>query len=97
MKKQPKYSQKSSTAPYAWSAKLAAKTGHSGQRSRRSRPRSAVRQNVARWVRQQERDTGLRPGPTSAEEERVKALEREVRALTGTCPVHPPEGENAPA
>jgi transposase-like protein len=33
------------------------------------------------WVRQAERDQGLRPGLTSAEEERIKALEREVREL----------------
>ena len=33
------------------------------------------------WVRQAERDQGLRPGPTSAEGERIKALEREVREL----------------
>ena len=32
-------------------------------------------------VRQQERDTGQRPGPTTAEEERVKALDREVSEL----------------
>ena len=38
-------------------------------------------ETLRRWVRQQERDTGQRPGPTSAEEERVKALEREVREL----------------
>jgi transposase-like protein len=36
---------------------------------------------LRRWVRQLERDTGQRPGPTSAEEERVKALEQEVREL----------------
>ena len=33
------------------------------------------------WVRQAERDQGLRPGPTSAEGERIKALERVVREL----------------
>ena len=33
------------------------------------------------WVRQAERDRGLRPGPTSAETERIKALERENREL----------------
>ena len=32
-------------------------------------------------MRQQERDTGQRPEPTTAEEERIKALEREVREL----------------
>src|SRR4051794_39697848 len=33
------------------------------------------------WVRQAERDRGLRAGPTSEERERIKALEREVREL----------------
>ena len=33
------------------------------------------------WVRQAERDQGLRAGPTSDERERIKALEREVREL----------------
>jgi len=33
------------------------------------------------WVRQAERDAGHRAGLTSAEGERVKALEREVREL----------------
>ena len=33
------------------------------------------------WVRQVERDAGGRAGPTSAESERVKALERENREL----------------
>ena len=30
---------------------------------------------------QAERDQGLRPGPTSADQERIKSLEREVREL----------------
>ena len=34
-----------------------------------------------KWVRQAERDQGLRPGPTSEERERIKALERENREL----------------
>ena len=38
-------------------------------------------ETLRRCVRQQERDTGQRPGPTTAEEQRVKALEREVREL----------------
>jgi len=33
------------------------------------------------WVRQAERDQGLRAGPTSDERERVRALERENREL----------------
>ena len=33
------------------------------------------------WVRQAERDQGLRAGPTPDDRERIKALEREVREL----------------
>jgi transposase len=33
------------------------------------------------WVRQAERDGGQRPGTTTEERERIKALEREVREL----------------
>lgn len=33
------------------------------------------------WVRQAERDQGKRPGATTSETERIKALEREVREL----------------
>ena len=33
------------------------------------------------WVRQAERDQGLRVGPTSDDRDRIKALEREVREL----------------
>jgi transposase-like protein len=50
---------------------IAAKIGSSGETSRH-------------WVRQAERDQGLRAGPTSAEQERIKALEREVRRLRQT-------------
>jgi transposase-like protein len=38
-------------------------------------------ETLRNWVRQTERDRGLRAGPTSAESERMKALEREVREL----------------
>jgi transposase-like protein len=38
-------------------------------------------QTLCNWVRQAERDQGLRVGLTSAERERVKALEREVKEL----------------
>jgi transposase-like protein len=38
-------------------------------------------ETLRRWVRQHERDTGDRPGLTTTEQERVKALEREVKEL----------------
>ncbi|MGX9219449.1 IS3 family transposase [Massilia varians] len=82
MKKQPKYSpevieravrmvsEAASEYESQWAAitSIAAKIG-------------CTPETLRRWVRQQERDTGQRPGPTTAEEERIKALEREVREL----------------
>jgi transposase len=38
-------------------------------------------ETLRRWVRQGERDRGVREGPTPAEAQRVKELEREVREL----------------
>ena len=38
-------------------------------------------ETLRQWVRQAERDQGLRPGPTTDERERIKALERENREL----------------
>ena len=38
-------------------------------------------ETLRRWVRQHERDTGQRDGTTSAEAQRIKDLEREVREL----------------
>ena len=38
-------------------------------------------QTLHTWVRQAERDAGLKPGPTSEERERIKQLERENREL----------------
>ena len=38
-------------------------------------------ETLRRWVRQAERDRGLRPGTTTADAERLKQLEREVREL----------------
>jgi transposase-like protein len=38
-------------------------------------------ETLRNWVRQIERDQGLRAGPTTDERERIKALERENREL----------------
>jgi len=38
-------------------------------------------ETLRRWVRQGERDSSAREGPTTAERQRVKELEREVREL----------------
>lgn len=38
-------------------------------------------ETLRNWVRRAERNAGLRSGPTSQENERIKALEREVREL----------------
>lgn len=38
-------------------------------------------QTLHEWVRKHEIDTGMRDGITSAERERIKALEREVKEL----------------
>jgi len=53
-----------------WSAihSIAEKIGCSGE-------------TLRHWVRQAERDQGVRPGATTDERERIKALERENREL----------------
>jgi len=38
-------------------------------------------ETLRRWVRRAERDQGLRDGLSTAEQDRIKALEREVREL----------------
>jgi transposase len=43
-----------------------------------------TRETLRKWVRQAERDTGQRPGLTTAEKDRVKELEREVFELRRT-------------
>jgi transposase len=46
-------------------------------------------ETLRKWVRQGERDSGVRPGPTTAEQQRIKELERELlrkdRALAETA------------
>ena len=53
-----------------WAAisSIAAKIGCSGE-------------TLRNWIRQSERDNGLRGGPSTDERERIKALERENREL----------------
>ena len=41
-------------------------------------------ETLRKWVRQHERDSGQRGGLTTAEQQRIKALEREVRELRQT-------------
>ena len=41
-------------------------------------------ETLHKWVRQGERDSGARPGPTTVEQQRIKELEREVRELRKT-------------
>ena len=38
-------------------------------------------ESLRRWLQQAERDAGMRPGATTDERERIKALERENREL----------------
>ena len=40
-----------------------------------------TKETLRRWMREAEREAGERPGPTRADEDRLKALERENREL----------------
>ena len=59
--------------PSQWAAiqSIASKVGCTGE-------------TLRKWVRQGERDSGARPGPTTVEQQRIKELEREVRELRKT-------------
>ena len=61
---------------------------HEGEHASRSAAVRSVagkvgchRETLRLWLRQAERDEGARPGPTSDERERIRALERENREL----------------
>ena len=41
-------------------------------------------ETLRQWVRRGERDSGVRAGPTTIEQQRIKELEREVRELRKT-------------
>jgi transposase-like protein len=56
------------TSQYEAIRSIASKIGCSGE-------------TLRHWVRQTERDQGLLPGPTSTDQEKIKALEREMREL----------------
>ena len=59
--------------PSQWAAieSIAAKIGCTGE-------------TLRKWARQGERDSGVRPGATTAEQQHIKELEREVRELRKT-------------
>ena len=63
--------------PSQWTAieSIAAMIGCTGE---------TLRKWVREWVRQGERDSGVRSGSTTAEQQRIKELEREVRELRKT-------------
>jgi transposase len=74
MRKSPKFSpevmeravRRVSTSQWAAIESISAKIGRTAE-------------TLRRWVRQAERDEGLRPGPTTSEQQRIKELERELR------------------
>ena len=66
---------------YVWSLRAGNSTNPvRGDRLHRLQDRPHGR-DAATWVRQYERDTGQSLGATTAEQERVKTLEREVKEL----------------
>ena len=59
--------------PSQWAAtrSIAAKIGCTGE-------------TLRKWVHQGQSDSGVRPGPTTAQQQHIKELEREVRELRKT-------------
>ena len=67
---------------YAWCLSTVASILPCGQPSKSIASKiECVPQTLHEWARKHEVETGMRDGVTSAERERVKALEREVREL----------------
>ena len=67
---------------FGWCGSTVRRTARNGQRSQSIAAKIGCSGETLRnWVRQAERDAGARPGPTSEERERIRALEREVREL----------------
>ena len=63
---------------------VAVALGASGAAAAADDENGCTSETLRRWVRQAERDGGLRPGPTSSEQQRIKELERENRELRQT-------------
>ena len=64
-----------------WCSPTKASTLHKRLRSARLQKIGCAPETLRGWVRQTERDQGRRAGPTTAEQERIRALEREGREL----------------
>ena len=67
---------------FGWCGITEATTPRNGRRSASIAAKiGCTAETLRRWVRQAERDAGMRPGATTDERERIKALERENREL----------------
>ena len=71
-----------------WCSTTKASTPHQGEHTSQAAAISSIAAKIGcapetllGWVRQAERDQGRRAGPTTAEQERIRALERENREL----------------
>ena len=65
-----------------WCPNIATSTTRSGRRSRSIADKFGCSSETLRnWVRQDERDSGRRPGLTSSQVDELKTLRREVKEL----------------
>ena len=66
--------------PCAWSSTPRTSTRRSGRAIESIAGKiGCTGETLRKWVRQGERDSGARPGPTTVEQQHIKELEREVR------------------